>query len=178
MTHPIRKNSIRKLYRRFEEQELLEHGQCLAQLVRAGADELLAEIHDHPLGDEWADFAMKSLEALWAKNKGTLYIAANPVTDKFVKVGLTAGSAEHRMHQLNSAGVIGEYICVQSWDVWDRFTLERKAHKTLKAAGYTQHKEHFAAPWKLVIPIVEEVIHADARAFVAQGFPSPLVVRV
>lgn len=159
-----------RLFNLFTSQNSADHGALLVESIRKGLSEASAEILSHSLGDEWLDFALDSVNKYWAIHQGHLYVAGNPVTPAFVKVGMTGADPEKRISQLNNAAVIGSYICVESWAVHDRYYLERQAHLALKASGIASHKEHFAASWRDVCPKVAAVIDADREAFRANGF--------
>lgn len=163
-------HGLRKLFSYFENSDLDGHGRQLARLVRDGRVHILGAVTSHPLGDEWFDFCHTSLNALWEKRKGELYVARNPVTPEFLKVGMTRGSAESRVKELATAGVVGAYTCVQGWHVHDRYHAERVVHEALVNKGWQRHKEHFAARWEEVCPLVTEIVAQDRTLFERQGF--------
>lgn len=172
-SHEAGRKHIARLFSLFSDQCQQEHAQLLVKCIREGYTDLKADMLDHPIGDEWFDFARDGLAAHWQASRGHLYAAANPVTPNFIKVGLTARSPEKRLQQLNNSAVIGTYIFVETWAVHDRFYLEKAAHRALRALGIACHKEHFASSWKTVCPVVAEVIAADRRLFELNGFEVP-----
>lgn len=161
--------SAKRLFSLFLAGSSFSHGQVLAQMLRSSPG-IMSEVKSHALCDEWLDFCHSSLDEFWAKREGSLYVARNPVTPAFVKVGMTSGDASKRVQALSTAGVVGRYICVQSWRVHDRFYIERAVHAQLTKEGVMRHKEHFAATWQQVCPLVEKAVASDRALFEKQGF--------
>lgn len=160
----------KQLYTLFESDDLYKHGCYLAKLIRGVRPDIIHEMREHPLGDDWLDYSRLSLAEAWQKLSGELYVARNPVTPDFIKVGMTAESAEARVRKLATSGVVGSYTCVHSWRVHDRFFTEKMAHIALTRLGIHKHKEHFHADWKQVCPVIDEVVASDIARFKKLGF--------
>lgn len=171
MTSAVSQTTLTHLFDAFCANDAPLHGRLLARTVRAGRLGLVEAIRGHVLGDDWLDFAQASLDAVWARHSGHLYVVANPVTPQFLKVGKTRLAPERRVRSLNNEAVIGEYLCVQHWAVHDRHFLESAAHRAL--ADLPRHKEHFACHWRELCPRVDAVIAEDRARFREQGFATP-----
>lgn len=171
MQNSVSTATLTRLFSAFTNHEELAHGRLLARTLRAGKTGLADAMRAHVLGDDWMDFAHASLSALWDKNRGHLYVVANPVTPEFLKVGMTRLAPAKRVKRLNNEAVVGAYICVEHWAVHDRHFLEAEAHRSL--ADLPRHKEHFACHWRDLCPRVAAIITADRARFAAQGFTVP-----
>jgi hypothetical protein len=171
MQNPVPAATLTRLFDAFTNQDVLTHGRLLARALRAGKTGVAQAIQAHVLGDDWMDFAHASLTALWEKNRGHLYVVANPVTPDFLKVGMTRLAPDKRVKRLNNEAVVGAYICVEHWAVHDRHFLEAEVHRSL--ADLPRHKEHFACHWRALCPRVAAVLAADRERFAAQGFTVP-----
>lgn len=168
MSKSVSSTTLDRLYAAFCAGDRKTHAETVVTAVRTGETDILSALLAHPLGDEWSDFAHLSLAERWQESAGHLYVVANPVTHRFLKVGKTRLSVAQRLARLNNEAVIGQYECVQSWRVHDRHYLETQAHYALKDAP--RFKEHFSLPWRELCPRVAAVVTADRERFEHQGF--------
>jgi hypothetical protein len=140
-------------------------GSYLCKLARRGHADLLATFDEHPLGDDWKDFAFEGLRNHFASSAGTVYVVTNPVHVNLYKVGQTQGAVAERISSLNSAGVVGYFIAVTDVQVKDRFAVEAAVHRVLRSReGSQSHKEFFQCTWDVATGALREQVAQEAAA--------------
>lgn len=127
---------------------------------------MLESFGDHPLGDDWRDFALKSVQAWVTDRQGIVYVVANPMHLGFYKVGQTGASLAERLQTLNSAGVVGQFVEVHQAAVPDRFAVEAAVHRSLTET-VPRHKEFFQCTAYQAIAAVE--LHASQERQAVAG---------
>lgn len=171
MHDDIARGPLPALFDAFSRQDSLSHGRLLARAIRTQDGSLSRALLEHPLGDEWLDFAQQSLSCWQAQDRGHLYVVTNPVTPAFLKVGKTRLAPAQRLKRLNNEAVVGAFILVQAWAVHDRHYLEAAVHRSLNE--FPRHKEFFVSTWDVLCPRVSAVIDDDRARFERHGFPLP-----
>lgn len=117
----------------------------LAVLINRGTADLFPAFDDHPLADDWRDFAWSSLEA-WIKGRnGYVYVMVHPLYPGWAKVGRTRLAPENRAKMLTSEGVLGQFALAGAVRAADDWGLERRLHRAL--ATWPRHKEFFLVAW-------------------------------
>ena len=153
-------STLRSLWGLFLKNDAEELAQRLTQLALEGHRALLATFADHPLADDWHDFAAQALTDFFEKRRGTVYVVTNPVHEGLYKVGHTGGALSARLKSLNSAGVVGSFVVVDHVEALDRFAVEKMAHRELALVAQ-QHKEFFKADF----PTVSQAVRAAAASY-------------
>ena len=161
---PLHSSSRRALWTLFETEQSARMGSYLCKLARRGHANLLATFDDHPIGDDWKDFAFAAIHSHFARCSGTVYVVTNPVHVNLYKVGQTQGEVAERISSLNSAGVVGYFVPVTDVQVKDRFAVEAAVHRVLRAREGTQsHKEFFQCTWDVATEALrEQVVRENA----------------
>lgn len=152
----------------------MDHGPRLAkallEMARGGISRPLDAFADHPLADEWHDFAHAAVCAHLDSRRGLVYVASNPVHVGLYKVGSTAGeTTAARLKSLRTAGVVGEFHEIESFACLDRFGAERRAHRAM-ATQSQQHKEFFVTDHRTVTDVVRDCVASD-NAALEKAFP-------
>lgn len=155
--------SIAVLHRAFDALDSKRTAEQVLALARLGHSEVLQAYAGHPLEDEWLDFVHESLALHVAKARGHLYCVTNPAQPGFHKIGMTGRQPAQRIAELTSAAVVGHFVLVKSWTVYDRFAVEKVVHARL-AAQFPKHKEFFHGPWEALCAEVDEAISLDSSA--------------
>lgn len=141
--------------------------------LRTKGPQVLHELREHPLYDEWMDFIYSSVNAYFQHSAGWIYAVLNPVNEGFIKVGMTANTPATRLRQLNNEAVIGEFVIVQSWFTHDRFYVEAKSHQAL--AAYPRHKEFFHGNWREICAKVSAALQEEVSLMECSGFSLPIL---
>lgn len=166
-TLPLHNASHRALWSLFATAQSARLGSYLCKLARRGHTNLLATFNEHPLGDDWKDFAHEALRSHFVRSAGTVYVVTNPVHVNLYKVGQTQGDVQERISSLNSAGVVGYFVPVTDVQVKDRFAVEAAVHRVLRARKGTQnHKEFFECTWDVAMEALREQVARENAALV------------
>lgn len=161
----------RALERAFDAQDASRTAELILSLARAGNSQVMRAFNRHPLQDDWTDFAYGSLSAYFERARGYLYCVTNPTVPDFHKVGKTGRTPQERLVELNNEAVVGAFVLIKSWPVYDRHGLERLAHRAL--AQLPSHKEFFHGPWRVVLERVDAAVAADLELLEQAGIPLP-----
>jgi hypothetical protein len=153
-------SSTKILIRLFERKDGTRTSEILFSMARKGIMDPMSSLFDHPLEDDWRDFAGAAVHERIEKRKGIVYVVANPVNNGLYKVGLTGGILEKRIRSLKTAGVVGEFIEVDHAHALDRFAAEKMAHRALGAVSQS-HKEFFVTDWKTACQAVQDSVASD-----------------
>ncbi len=156
----VTQSNIQSLIRHFERNDGSRTSEILFLMARRGINDPLASLFGHPLEDYWRDFAGESVRDRIEKRNGIVYVVANPVHKGLYKIGLTAGNLEKRLRSLNTAGVVGEFIEIGHAHAFDRFVVEKMAHRKLSKVTQ-RHKEFFVTDWKVACQAVQDSASAD-----------------
>lgn len=161
----------RSLWSAFEEGDKKKLAQGLVDLARAGFKNPATVFSDHPLYDDFMDFATASIQEFIQNRRGIIYVVHNPINRNFYKIGLTgAATLEKRLRSLNSAGVVGEIHEVERAYALDRFGAEGQAHKQM-GKHTVQHKEYFVCDdYKLVSSVMQDAVKED-NTILCRSFP-------
>lgn len=152
--------NLRALSRLFEKGDRVRTAKTLCEMAHQGVNNPLGVFFDHPLEDDWMDFAGQSLHEHFKRRKGFVYVVANPIHKHWYKVGMTAGSVEKRLRSLNTAGVIGDFIEIDQAYAFDRFSAEKMSHQTLSLLAQ-KHKEFFVTNWQTACHAMRESVSRD-----------------
>lgn len=151
--HPT---SRKALWNLFQNEQAVRLGTYLCELARRGHTNILSTFDDHPLADDWQDFAWQSLKEHFSRTEGTVYVVTNPVHVNLYKIGQTRGAVGERIKSLDSAGVVGYFVPVASRQVADRFAVEVAVRRALRLKeGRQTHKEFVACTWEEAIAALE-----------------------
>ena len=74
---------------------------------------------------------------------GWIYCITNPSMPGLVKIGLTTGSVQARMRQLDTTGVAEPFDMVEAWLTPDTKGDERRAHALLRRHRVRDNREWF-----------------------------------
>lgn len=163
------KRTLRTLWSCFEQDDGARAAQKLCKLVRRGVTDPLELFADHPLADEWRDFALKSVHDFLRQRTGLVYVATNPVHAGVYKIGVTAFDVRKRMSSLKTAGVLGSFIEVGQERALDRFQAEARALREMAQRG-ERHKELFRTSYATALRCVDQGVSQDNAALIA-AFP-------
>ncbi len=163
--HP---RTLRSLWEHYERGNDVALAALLCREARRGVPALYGVFSDHPLGDDWRDFAFNAVARYLERRRGTVYVVANPVHANLYKVGQTRGDVRQRLKSLNSAGVVGFFLEVAHQVVADRFFVETQAQKRLTTTC-ERHKEFFRCTYQLAQQAIETAAQQDARALSQLG---------
>lgn len=103
-----------------------------------------------------------------------LYVLTNPALPGLVKVGMTTAGIESRMKSLSSPSNIPEpYRCFGLVEFpgttqKDLYDCEQEAHRRLRSARHSEHREFFTSPPEEALSVLEDV-KRDALRYVEQG---------
>ena len=164
--------TISALERHFSASDEPAHSHVLCAAVRRGIGAaVVSRLRDHPLGDDWFDFTCQALTRYWQQRKGFLYLAVNPVNPQFHKLGKTRHDPSARLRALNNEAVVGSFVSVGTWAVYDRHALEAHVHRAL--GRFPRHKEFFVGDWRALSMAVAQCLADDERAFRELMLPVP-----
>lgn len=96
-------------------------------------------------------------------------MVANPVQNGFFKIGVTAFDVNKRLRSLASAGVVGEFIAIDTVIAHDRFAAEGGAHKRMELLA-PRHKEFFYTDYRTATATMRESVTID-NATLERAFP-------
>lgn len=94
---------------------------------------------------------------------------ANPSQHGFFKIGVTAFDVTKRLRSLVSAGVVGEFIAIDTAIAHDRFASEGGAHKSMERVAQ-RHKEFFYTDYRTASHVMQESVRHD-NELLQKAFP-------
>lgn len=145
---------------------------------RLGYDKIGTDKNGEPItGKTWVSRTLSWVEleqtqgvhlVRWRKNErhevggdyeGSIYVLRNSgqVRNLF-KIGMTTLAPEERAKQLQTTGVVGEFLLVIDWSVSDCRTVERTVHERLSYCRVDARREFFLAPLSEIVSTIESVI--------------------
>lgn len=163
------KSSFLGLERLFETNERLEYAKAFAQYVRAGQDAFPGAWLDHPLGDEWREFTLTTLQMWLAPRAGYVYLVHVPGNPSTLKVGQTSQDPWRRLSQLNHEILVSKPALYDAVFTHDRWHLEAQVHHQLKGLGLHAGKEHFFADPQDTLTLVRKMHTHDEQLFYTAG---------
>lgn len=141
----------------FPLEPLAAANQAIRMLRRGKANDL--PINDDAIGDMVREAVLEGLPDWVTKNKGYIYLAANPAWPGLHKIGCTRRGVEQRMRALSGEGVPTPWHCLHSWEVYDAHGLEAQVHQA--CAAFRVRGEIFNAPATHLRAVVEACIQDD-----------------
>lgn len=169
--HPSSRAALRRAFHADDHEKAALLALALARKGVPRVDLLLA---DTPLGDDFSDFIYEAVARFYSDARGHLYVVTNPTYRDFFKVGMTSRSPAQRLAELNNEAVLGEFVLVQSWEVYDRYWLEKEAHRRL--ADSPRQKEFFHGRWREICEVVADVVKVDRILLEKAGLLEPHIL--
>lgn len=155
-----RTRALTALWRCFEAGRAGRTALILCAMARRGVHSPLDLFYDHPLCDEWRDFAYCAVEDHLRKRKGIVYVVTNPMNPGFYKIGVTGFDVNKRLRSLKSAGVVGEFVEVETAVALDRYSAESRAHQAMQK-NFPRHKEFFFTDYKTASKVMRQSVASD-----------------
>jgi len=152
-----------------------KHAEYLARWVRSNASTgpAVQDVHalwrEHPLGDEWREFALEGLQKWFDMRCGHVYVVRFSAAAGSVKVGQTRQNPWARLKQLNHEAVVHPPALFDAVHTHDRWWLESCAHQALTLQGLHVAKEHFAVKPERALQLLTDLHAQDVQRFAALG---------
>lgn len=138
--------------------EPLQAASSAIVLARAGQAPIF---DDDVLGDMAREVLVEGL-ALWvAQHRGWVYLAHNEAWPGVFKIGCTRKGINSRMLGLNRTGVVTAWRALITWEGYDAFGMETRAHGQCKA--FSMGAEMFKADPAELVAQVRVAMGADQQ---------------
>ena len=148
----------------------MQHARTVCRLGRAQQADVLGAIREHPLGDEWADFAHRALTRYFRHTQGHIYLTSTLDHPGLIKLGKTKLAPLERMNSLSNESVIEPFKLLHSRLVHDRHWVEIQCHRRLTLSGMTRRKEFFPGKQAELEQCIQQVLEQDRLTFKSQRF--------
>jgi hypothetical protein len=90
---------------------------------------------------------------------GFVYILTNNAYPGICKIGMTTNSPEHRLHQINNAGVMDDWEIAFSIQTGRPYDFEKYIHSMLSEVRTRGDREFFDIPVSEAIELINESSH-------------------
>lgn len=88
---------------------------------------------------------------------GYVYVLVNDAYPKICKIGMTTNTPEHRLHQINNAGVMDDWELAYSIKTGRPYDFEQAVHTKLAHIRNRTDREFFELPLQEAIELIEEM---------------------
>lgn len=170
----IHRTSFNALYAHFQDQRSRQHALVLCRLVRHANVDVSSAIREHVLGDDWFDFAARSLREYFVRTHGYVYLAATHDHPGLIKLGKTSRRPQQRIQDLSRENVLHSFRLLHAMPVHDRHWVELCSHRLLQRQGVARIKEFFAADCEQMRTCIGAAVTADQQLFIKQGWAGAL----
>lgn len=88
---------------------------------------------------------------------GYVYVLVNNAYPTICKIGMTTNTPEHRLHQINNAGVMDDWELAYSIKTGRPYDFEQAIHTKLAHIRNRADREFFELPLQEAIELIEEM---------------------
>jgi hypothetical protein len=156
---PASSRKLNSLYRSYSEHAPLKFVQYCLYLCDQNID---ISPYFQGAHSVFEDYVKEGMDEYKKRFAGYIYLSVNPFMGKDIhKVGMTRKTPNERMKTLSTAGTLGDFIVVQSWETFNVEVTEKKCHRSLK--DYFVQKEFFKGAYTLLIPPINLVIKEEKQ---------------